>query len=75
MGKRTLFAALCLGSLLGMNLPGQEPPGIPVFGDDFNVPGLFVENIEGRGVEVKDGKIADKFKPLERHVYVIGIEK
>ena len=29
---------------------------------------------EKRKVEVKSGKIFDKFKPLERHVYVIDVE-
>lgn len=55
--KRGLFIALLFVSLLtGIALSGQDTPGIPVFGDDFNVSGLFIENWEtSKNAKCEDG--------------------
>ena len=41
---------------------------------EFNYAKSAEVKFENRKVEVKNGKIFDKFKPLERHVYVISME-
>ena len=53
-------------------LPQWGLPTDTVLRSDFNEA---FSNIEGRAVKVANGKIADAFKALERHVYVIDIEK
>ena len=46
---------ICL--LIGMDVSAEELPGIPVFGDDFSVSGLFVENwIPSKGVRIENGR-------------------
>lgn len=57
--KKGLFAALLFVSLLtGITLSAQDTPGIPVFGDDFNVSGLFVENWEtSKNAKCEDGHV------------------
>ncbi len=50
----TIAACLLFVSVLQAN-----PPGIPEFGDDFNVSGLFVENWEAtRGAICADGQVS-----------------
>jgi hypothetical protein len=44
--KRSCLVALLIHWLLGLTASGQELPGIPAFGDDFSVSGLFAENWE-----------------------------
>jgi len=57
MKKKIMIAALAVSVLTGMKLSAQELPGIPVFGDDFSVSGLFVENwIPSKGVKNEDGR-------------------
>ena len=57
MRKGILIAAMLSGSLTAMSVSAQELPGIPVFGDDFSVSGLFVENWDvTKGVKCEDGR-------------------
>jgi len=44
--RTALFAVSLLVVLAVLAYPGEPSPGVPVFGDDFSVPGLFVENWE-----------------------------
>ncbi len=44
--NKKIISAFLVSLLICLQLPAQELPGVPVFGDDFNVIGLFVENWE-----------------------------
>ncbi len=56
MKKGIIIMALFASLLAGMKISGQELPGVPVFGDDFNATGLFVENWEAsKGAKCENG--------------------
>jgi len=57
MKKEIIIAVFAFSLLKGVQLPAQELPGVPVFGDDFSVLGLFAENWESsKGTSCKDGR-------------------
>ena len=56
MKKEIIITIFSISLLIGLQLPAQDLPGIPKFGDDFNVKGLFIENWETtKGARTEDG--------------------
>ena len=55
--KRIRSVAFLVVSLTSMMSWGQELPGVPMFGDDFSVPGLFAENWDAsNGMKCEAGR-------------------
>jgi hypothetical protein len=62
--------------VIALNSDNDRPSDVEiVLPAEFKYNGSAKVEFENRKVDVKNGKISDKFKPLERHVYIADIAK
>ncbi len=62
--------------IITLNSDNDRPATVDIaLPSEFAYAGSAEVRFENRKIDVKNGKISDSFKPLERHVYVVDIAK